>query len=76
MKWDKLFDIERYERGVFLGCSVLDCHVEQQNFTHQQYMDVPLFTENQQCVPFCAKREEKSDTRETDELILLQLSYW
>lgn len=76
MRRDKLFDIEMYERGEFFGCSVSDGSAEKTFAANQQYTEMPLFTENQQRASFCAKRKMENDTPETDELILLQASYW
>ncbi len=76
MKRDKLFGIEIYEEGTIFDCSQSGFGVNKNRLHNRMGRDTLLFTEKRQPVPFGVQRKEEIDMPDTDELILLQLSYW
>ncbi len=76
MKRDKLFDFEIYEEGAIFDCSSVDYREKAKFFSNPQCLNMPLFTEGKRSLHFGANPEEAEAKSETEELLLLQLSYW
>ena len=76
MKRDKLFDIEMYREGAIFDCSLSGVCPNKKNFAKLSCQNVPLFVENQYSIHFDIKPETETAIGETEELLLLQVSYW